>query len=108
MRAAFVAETLPRETIYLAQTPQAFRARCCATRWRSAERARRDRRGVARRAGRAPVRIVDGEPTNIKITTPRRSRRGAEAIRSAAVRRPRTDARVGTGYDLHRLVAAGR
>ena len=30
-----VTATLPREEIYLAQTPQAFRARCCATRWRS-------------------------------------------------------------------------
>jgi 2-C-methyl-D-erythritol 2,4-cyclodiphosphate synthase len=56
-----------------------------------------------------PVRLVDGEASNIKITTPE-DMVLAEAI-AAAHAAPRTShlaprtGRAGTGYDLHRLVA---
>ena len=52
------------------------------------------------RAGH-PVRIVDGERMNIKITTPD-DLALAEALASCGAR-PRTG-RAGLGYDLHRLV----
>jgi hypothetical protein len=49
------------------------------------------------------VRLVDGDASNIKITTPRTAM--AEAIARRAVARipqPRTGTARGTGYDLHR------
>ncbi len=60
-------------------------------------RRRRDRRRDAGRAGRTPVRVVPGDERNVKITTPD----DLANIRARA--RPRLP-RVGTGYDLHRLV----
>ena len=105
-------ETLPRETIYLAQTPQAFRRDVLARRSRSAQTVEAtDEAALAERAGH-PVRLVDGEATNIKITTPDdlRDRRGDRAIvdsrqpRSRPAAQPARTGRAGTGYDLHRLV----
>lgn len=105
-----VAETLPRESIYLAQTPQAFRAHVLADALAFTGDAT-DEAALAERAGH-PVRIVDGDASNIKITTPddvvlaeaiARSgdeRRGAERAEGA----PGVIMRIGTGYDLHRLV----
>lgn len=97
-----VAETLPREAIYLAQTPQAFRREVLQSALsfgRSALEAT-DECQMAERAGH-PVRIVEGDPSNIKITTP-----GdlvvADAI--AGARAQVRTGRAGVGYDLHRLV----
>jgi 2-C-methyl-D-erythritol 4-phosphate cytidylyltransferase len=65
-----VKKTLPRETIYLAQTPQAFRrdvwARVLAMSAHGAEGT--DEAALAEQAG-CPVLLVPGEPENIKITT---------------------------------------
>ena len=100
----FVDETLARETIYLAQTPQAFRrsvleAAIAAGGGVDAT----DEASLAERAGH-PVRIVDGEWSNLKVTTPG-DLAAAAAIagrETASTAVPMT--RVGTGYDLHRLV----
>jgi 2-C-methyl-D-erythritol 4-phosphate cytidylyltransferase/2-C-methyl-D-erythritol 2,4-cyclodiphosphate synthase len=101
-----VAETIPRDTIYLAQTPQAFRRRVLLDALALAEPAveATDEAALAERAGH-PVRIVEGEPSNIKITTPD-DVASAEGLAGRAPRPARTG-RAGTGYDLHRL-AAGR
>jgi 2-C-methyl-D-erythritol 4-phosphate cytidylyltransferase/2-C-methyl-D-erythritol 2,4-cyclodiphosphate synthase len=104
-----VAETLPRDTIYLAQTPQAFRRDVLASALAITADAT-DEAALAEQAGHA-VRIVDGEAANIKITTAddlaigeaiARSRDGDEE-REPFKRAIRTG-RAGTGYDLHRLV----
>jgi 2-C-methyl-D-erythritol 4-phosphate cytidylyltransferase/2-C-methyl-D-erythritol 2,4-cyclodiphosphate synthase len=100
-----IARTVPRDTIYLAQTPQVFfhqflaqaidlgRVRGDAT----------DEASLVEAAGH-PVVVVDGEPSNIKITT-EEDMRVAEAI--AGVGNPgariRAVPRIGIGYDLHRL-----
>ncbi len=109
-----VKSTLPRETIYLAQTPQAFRRDVLK---RALELGARDpfhatdEAALVERAG-LPVRLVDGDATNIKITTPE-DLTMAEAIAAAqsAIRHPQSamsgparTGRAGTGYDLHRLV----
>ena len=109
-----VIETLPRESIYLAQTPQAFRRDVLAHAIAAAASApldATDEATLVERAGR-PVRLVEGEATNIKITTPEDlpiaeaiarsaiSPEGAGVSRAAPVR----TGRAGTGYDLHRLV----
>lgn len=109
-----VGETLPREMIYLAQTPQAFRRDVLK---RALELGARDpfhatdEAALVERAG-LPVRLVDGDASNIKITTPE-DLTMAEAIAAAqsaihnpqsAMSGPARTGRAGTGYDLHRLV----
>lgn len=91
--------TIPRESIYLAQTPQAFRrevlARAVALGRSGAEAT--DEAALAELAGH-PVHIVEGDIDNVKITTP-------ADLERARLREARTLAsRVGTAYDLHRLV----
>ena len=102
-----VAETLPRDSIYLAQTPQAFRRdvlrEALALGEDGAEAT--DEAALAERAGHT-VCLVEGEQANIKITTPH-DLLVAEAIVRGAMERAvgaRAGFRVGTGYDLHRLV----
>jgi 2-C-methyl-D-erythritol 4-phosphate cytidylyltransferase / 2-C-methyl-D-erythritol 2,4-cyclodiphosphate synthase len=96
---ALVVETIPRSTIFLAQTPQGFRREVLADAvalGRSGVEAT-DEASLAERAGH-PVHIVAGDPGNVKITTERDLM--AARIRIEAAQ----SARVGTGYDLHRLV----
>ena len=122
-----VKATLPRETIYLAQTPQAFQRDVLR---RAIEMGARDRLDATDEAALVelaglPVRIVDGEASNIKITTPedlsvaeaiahelrqpdRGSRTPDDVPHGDQLANPSPPAalsRAGTGYDLHRLVA---
>jgi 2-C-methyl-D-erythritol 4-phosphate cytidylyltransferase/2-C-methyl-D-erythritol 2,4-cyclodiphosphate synthase len=124
-----VIETIPREAIYLAQTPQAFQREVLR---RALEIGARDgvdatdEAALVELAG-VPVRLVDGEASNIKITTPEdmvlgeaiASDRSAKAFAlhgaGAGDVSPEREGfsralsartgRAGTGYDLHRLVA---
>ncbi|MGE0464743.1 MAG: 2-C-methyl-D-erythritol 4-phosphate cytidylyltransferase, partial [Vicinamibacterales bacterium] len=99
-----IAATLPREDIFLAQTPQAFRRAVLA---HALEKGREesidatDEAMLAERAGH-PVYLVAGDPDNMKITTTE----DLEAARQrlAPADRAEPAARVGIGYDLHRLV----
>jgi len=92
-----VTETLPREAIYLAQTPQAFRRAVLgdAVALGRAGVAATDEAMLAEQAGH-PVHVIPGDAANVKITT--------AADLEAARRDLRGAGRVGTGYDLHRLV----
>src|SRR4029077_17723016 len=66
----FVGETLSRESIYLAQTPQAFRReilREALALGNAGGTDVTDEATLAERAGH-PVRLVEGEATNIKLT----------------------------------------
>lgn len=92
--------TIPREEIYLAQTPQGFRrdvlAKAVAI-GRSGVEAT-DEAALAEQAGYT-VHVVEGDPANVKITT--------AADLDAARKRvgaPARTGRAGCGYDLHRLV----
>lgn len=100
----FVGETIPRESVYLAQTPQAFTRRvlrdALALGGDGADAT--DEAALAERAGH-PVRLVEGEQTNIKLTTPE-DLLLVDAIARAHEADPARRVRVGTGYDLHRLV----
>jgi 2-C-methyl-D-erythritol 4-phosphate cytidylyltransferase / 2-C-methyl-D-erythritol 2,4-cyclodiphosphate synthase len=112
--ARLIAKTLPRQSIYMAQTPQAFRRdvlmRALETGAREDVHAT-DEAALVELAG-LPVRLVDGEASNIKITTPD-DLVIAEAIAAqTSIPNPRSTGslpartgRAGTGYDLHRLVA---
>jgi 2-C-methyl-D-erythritol 4-phosphate cytidylyltransferase/2-C-methyl-D-erythritol 2,4-cyclodiphosphate synthase len=94
-----VQETLDRETIFLAQTPQGFRRDVLAAAvalGRSGVEAT-DEAALAERAGYT-VHVVAGEPNNVKITT-------AEDLDAARRRMlPARTGRAGIGHDLHRLV----
>lgn len=97
-----VVETLPRDSIYLAQTPQAFRVDVLRDALRLADDVT-DEASLAERAG-YEVRLVEGDPGNLKITTPE------DLVIAERLLQPRTSLpslRIGNGYDLHRL-AAGR
>jgi 2-C-methyl-D-erythritol 4-phosphate cytidylyltransferase / 2-C-methyl-D-erythritol 2,4-cyclodiphosphate synthase len=99
----FIARTLPRETLHLAQTPQGFRRDVLAAAIAQGGAADvTDEAGWAERAG-YPVRLVLGDPDNLKVTTARDLAR-AEAVLGAARQAPSSTMRIGTGYDLHRLV----
>lgn len=95
--------TIPRDALFLAQTPQAFRRdvlRAAIDAGRDGGEAT-DEAALAERAGH-PVRIVEGEATNIKITT-LGDLTFAEGL-LAGQDENMSASRVGTGYDLHRLV----
>lgn len=100
----FVRATLPRDTIYMAQTPQAFRrdilARAIADGQAGSEAT--DEAMLAERAG-FRVALVDGDPGNIKVTTPEDLESARARLGGASPQGPGL-ARIGTGYDLHRLV----
>ena len=93
--------TLPRDEIFLAQTPQAFRTNvlrdALALAGTGVEAT--DEAMLAEEAGHR-VHLVDGDPRNLKITTPEDLEIAERLIasRNAVIR-------IGNGYDLHRLVA---
>lgn len=113
VRHGYVAETLDRDLLWAATTPQAFRREILETRHRMAAREGRvvtDDAALVEGTGIA-VKVVCGEYDNIKITTPEdlviaeallaaRSRlagREASGLRGGGIR-------VGVGFDVHRLV----
>ena len=97
--------TIPRDEVYLAQTPQAFRRAVLA------DAVRLGRSGVeatdeamlAERAGH-PVRIVESDDRNIKVTTPDDLALAEALVRAESQPAKIEGMRVGIGYDLHRLV----
>ena len=101
--ARVVRATLPRETIFLAQTPQAFQREILAQAMASSgDVAATDEAMLVERAGFS-VHLVEGESTNIKVTTA-----GDLAMARDRLVKGRLTAvdtmRIGTGYDLHQLV----
>jgi 2-C-methyl-D-erythritol 4-phosphate cytidylyltransferase/2-C-methyl-D-erythritol 2,4-cyclodiphosphate synthase len=106
-----VAATLPRDDVYLAQTPQGFRRDVLEAAIRLGDSGvdATDEARLAELAG-FDVRIVDGDPRNLKVTTSEDlslARALANASRGAHSGergwRP-ADMRIGFGYDSHRLV----
>ena len=101
---AWVAETIPRERVWLAQTPQAFRRDVLAAALGLGARGGHgtDEAALAEQAGRT-VRLVEGDPRNIKITT----QADLELARTTFAREAQphdVNLRIGMGYDSHRLV----
>ncbi|MDX1575086.1 MAG: bifunctional 2-C-methyl-D-erythritol 4-phosphate cytidylyltransferase/2-C-methyl-D-erythritol 2,4-cyclodiphosphate synthase [Kiloniellales bacterium] len=98
-----IAATVERDGLWRAQTPQGFRYAeiLAAHRAAAGEPGLTDDAAVAERAGLA-VRLVEGDPANLKVTTPADLERaarwllGAEEIRGEEVRS-------GSGFDVHRF-----
>jgi 2-C-methyl-D-erythritol 4-phosphate cytidylyltransferase / 2-C-methyl-D-erythritol 2,4-cyclodiphosphate synthase len=103
----YIARTLSRERIFLAQTPQAFRRYVLGDAVALARSgvAATDEAALAEMAGH-PVLLVPGETRNIKITSPE------DLVIAEAFARydglAATAVAVGMGYDLHRLVEGRR
>jgi len=92
-----VQETLDRQTLWRAQTPQAFRyGEIMAAHNAAAGRELTDDAAVAEAAGLA-VALVPGQEENFKVTTE------ADLIRARQLLVPATDIRVGNGFDVHRF-----
>lgn len=115
VRDGAVTETLPRDEIRLVQTPQVFRKDILIEAYRKAIHegwSGTDDAFFVERIG-VPIVVVNGERTNVKVTTPedlewaewhleklaaaRRQAAPGEAGRRAAMR-------VGFGYDVHQFV----
>jgi 2-C-methyl-D-erythritol 4-phosphate cytidylyltransferase/2-C-methyl-D-erythritol 2,4-cyclodiphosphate synthase len=98
-----IAQTVPREALWLAQTPQGFRYDAILAAHRAAaasgEAGFTDDASVAERAG-LHVAMIPGRPENRKLTT---AQDIAEADRELATREfnRRPDVRVGQGIDVH-------
>lgn len=97
-----VIETISREELYAAQTPQSFRL---ATILEAHERAAAQSRvdftddcAIAEWAAVA-VAIVEGSPDNVKLTVRRDITMADERLSAAAL----PDVRTGNGYDVHQL-----
>jgi len=96
-----VAETLDRRAVWLAQTPQAFRAAVLRRAFEAAGAAAAeatDECALVERLGH-PVILVPGDPANVKLTTP--------DDLDAARARLEAPVAMGVGYDTHRF-SAGR
>jgi 2-C-methyl-D-erythritol 4-phosphate cytidylyltransferase/2-C-methyl-D-erythritol 2,4-cyclodiphosphate synthase len=92
--------TVPRDEVFLAQTPQAFRRDVLARALREGHSIEAtDEAMLVERLG-LPVYVVEGDVRNVKITT----RSDLAAARGLAAQAPGS-IRIGHGYDLHRLVA---
>jgi 2-C-methyl-D-erythritol 4-phosphate cytidylyltransferase/2-C-methyl-D-erythritol 2,4-cyclodiphosphate synthase len=93
-----VAATLRRESIVLAQTPQAFRADVLRAAL-AADGDATDEAVLVEQAGHR-VRVVEGDPRNLKITT------ADDLALAETLLAPQASSsfRIGNGYDLHTLV----
>jgi 2-C-methyl-D-erythritol 4-phosphate cytidylyltransferase/2-C-methyl-D-erythritol 2,4-cyclodiphosphate synthase len=97
-----IVETIPRESIFLAQTPQAFRVgvlRDAIALGASVDAT--DEAALAERAGYT-VHIVEATSRNLKVTTTEDLAEARRRLTNEPIRI--MPARVGTAYDLHRLV----
>lgn len=94
-----VIETVPRSELWRAATPQCFRVGPLK------EALSGDRTGITDEASAMErlgcvVKVVEGRPTNLKVTRPGDERIAALILGENAV----TPFRIGQGYDSHRLV----
>ncbi|MEE2952514.1 MAG: bifunctional 2-C-methyl-D-erythritol 4-phosphate cytidylyltransferase/2-C-methyl-D-erythritol 2,4-cyclodiphosphate synthase [Pseudomonadota bacterium] len=103
-----VVRTVDRAGLYAAQTPQGFpfspilEAHLKAA--RSGGEAFTDDASIAEWAG-LPVRLVEGDPSNVKLTTARDIALADRQISQSKEAQLPIDVRTGNGYDVHRLVA---
>ncbi|MCX7565377.1 bifunctional 2-C-methyl-D-erythritol 4-phosphate cytidylyltransferase/2-C-methyl-D-erythritol 2,4-cyclodiphosphate synthase [Sulfitobacter sp. F26169L] len=89
-----VSGTKDRTGLFAAQTPQGFHRKAIIAAHEAYRGIAADDVAIARAAGLS-VAITQGEPDNIKITTP------ADFTRAARILEKRMDIRTGNGFDVH-------
>jgi 2-C-methyl-D-erythritol 4-phosphate cytidylyltransferase/2-C-methyl-D-erythritol 2,4-cyclodiphosphate synthase len=99
-KAGLITETVPREGLFRAQTPQAFRFPLLLRLHRSATEGATDDAAILEEAGYR-VALVPGHADNIKLTF------AEDLVRMARILTPALLPRVGTGFDVH-VLEAGR
>jgi 2-C-methyl-D-erythritol 4-phosphate cytidylyltransferase/2-C-methyl-D-erythritol 2,4-cyclodiphosphate synthase len=92
-----IAETVPRAGLFRAQTPQAFRFAPLLAAHRAATTEVTDDAQLLEAAG-LPVALVAGHESNVKITW------SEDLARMEAAMLSRMLPRMGTGFDVHRIV----
>ena len=95
-----IVATVPREGLWRAQTPQAFRFPVLLAAHRAASDEATDDAQLLEAAGEA-VALVEGSEGNVKITFPEDLGRVAAGLSAGLL------PRIGTGFDVHRI-APGR
>ena len=103
-----IVDTVPRENLWRAQTPQGFHFKALLRAHNDAENFGRidftDDAAVAEWAGMS-VALAEGNAQNIKITTAEDLRMAEYfAIKKAGTGDSPADLRIGNGFDVHRLV----
>jgi len=98
-----IAGTVPRDGLWRAQTPQGFGFAeiLAAHRATSAETGLTDDAAVAEQAG-LTVRLVEGDPANLKVTAPQDLDRAARWLAGPNEIRGE-EIRTGSGFDVHRF-----
>jgi 2-C-methyl-D-erythritol 4-phosphate cytidylyltransferase/2-C-methyl-D-erythritol 2,4-cyclodiphosphate synthase len=93
-----VVETIARDALFGAQTPQGFRyAAICDAHLATAGRALTDDAAVAEAAGLS-VALVEGAPDNVKLTS------AEDFLRAERMLAQASSMRIGHGFDVHRFV----
>jgi 2-C-methyl-D-erythritol 4-phosphate cytidylyltransferase/2-C-methyl-D-erythritol 2,4-cyclodiphosphate synthase len=92
-----IAETVPRAGLFRAQTPQGFRFAALLAAHRAATTEATDDAQLLEASG-LPVALVSGHDSNLKITWPE------DLARVEATMLARMIPRMGTGFDVHRIV----
>jgi 2-C-methyl-D-erythritol 4-phosphate cytidylyltransferase / 2-C-methyl-D-erythritol 2,4-cyclodiphosphate synthase len=92
-----IGETVPRAGLFRAQTPQAFRFETLRAAHEAATAEATDDAQLLEWIGEA-VALVPGHESNVKITFPE------DLVRVESTLVPRLLPRIGTGFDVHRLV----
>lgn len=98
-----VISTVDRSTLWRAQTPQAFRYSHLKSALRSAidsQQVITDESSAMELAGYSPC-LVQGKPSNIKVTLPEDLATVQQALNSNKETMMTPDMRVGSGYDVH-------
>ena len=95
--AGLIGETVPRAGLFRAQPPQAFRFETLRAAHDAAEAEATDDAQLLEWIG-ATVALVPGHESNVKITFPE------DLARVESTLSPRLLPRIGTGFDVHRLV----
>ena len=101
VRQGIITETVPRDGLYRAQTPQAFRFQALLDAHRTAPPGATDDAALLEAVG-ASVAIVPGAEDNIKLTYPE------DLARLERIMAPTLIPRVGTGFDVHVLETGRR
>ncbi len=93
-----IRETVARDNLYQAQTPQGFNyAAICLAHERARGTAMTDDAAVGEAAG-LKVALVEGAATNIKVTS------AEDFVRAEKMLSERTSTRVAMGFDVHRFM----
>lgn len=103
--AQVVSETVDRHGLWAVQTPQAFHAQTLLNAHVHATAtgfAGTDEASLVEHLGDVPIHLVQGEPSNVKVTRPE-DLSMADAILGQRAVAGVMQTRVGFGYDIHRL-----